>query len=333
MADPERFQFKVGLDADGVSAELKDVVTFEPDAEGIIAVWRDPADGRTYVVNGHHRLELAKRTGYPTLRCRYLDATDAAQARLRGALINIREGRGTYVDAAKVFREAAFTLDDCAAAGLSIKGSLAKDGLSLARLHPSLFYQVVTGQMRLWRGIIIGREMPDEAEQLGLMALIEQYEKSGKRQLLDYGTGGELLELIRQVRAAGTQQTEQHDLFGTHAVTHSLAIPRAQVASYIRELLGTEKKVFTFVSNQTRATLLEQGGNRIVVDKNSARSQVAAQVLELYDRLANRQGPLADVLTTAARAHAQGDPTAKATAYEQACAVLLPLLGRQQEAA
>ena len=64
-ADPVRFQFKrdTGGKA-GVGDELKDPdVPWNEELGGVLTVWRDPANGKTYVVNGHHRLDKAKRMG------------------------------------------------------------------------------------------------------------------------------------------------------------------------------------------------------------------------------------------------------------------------------
>ena len=102
QVDPARFQYKLNVDKSGVTDELKSVKTFNPDFAGVISVWADPADGKVYVVNGHHRYELAHRTGHAALAVRYGDAKTAKEARAVGALNNIAEGRGTAVDAAKV---------------------------------------------------------------------------------------------------------------------------------------------------------------------------------------------------------------------------------------
>ena len=329
--DAERFQFKAA-GGRGVTEEMQDVRRWEPDAEGVLSVWRDPADRRTYVVNGHHRLELAHRTRQADLRCRYLDAPDAKTARLRGALINIREGRGTALDAAKVFRDAGLTPEDLTEMGIStVRGTLARDGLALANLHPSLFYRVVTGRMGFYRAVTIGRELPDHAQQLGLVGLLDQYEKNGKKAVSDLGVGkgGELQELIRHVREAGEASFEQQDLFGAHQMKQSLAIPRAKVSSYVRERLGTEQRTFRFVSATDRATMLEDAGNTILVQQNERRSLIAAQMLELYEKLCNKQGAVSSVLSECARRLAAGDvaDTVKRDAYQAIMQELLAMLG------
>ena len=69
-ADPTRFQYKENVDAQGVQQQgsLEGVQGWSTDAEGALQVWQDPADGRTYVVNGHNRLALAQRLGIPSVR-------------------------------------------------------------------------------------------------------------------------------------------------------------------------------------------------------------------------------------------------------------------------
>ena len=64
--DVERFQYKQGVDDKGRQAgnPLDNVEKWNPDFEGVIDVWEDPEDGKTYVVNGHNRLAKAKQHGH-----------------------------------------------------------------------------------------------------------------------------------------------------------------------------------------------------------------------------------------------------------------------------
>src|SRR5262249_41271802 len=94
--DPSRFQFKTAVDPQtGAGRELQDV-PFNRQLAGVVSVWRDPSDGKTYVVNGHHRFDLAQRDGnVKDLDVRFIKAPDAESARAIGALTNIAEGRGS----------------------------------------------------------------------------------------------------------------------------------------------------------------------------------------------------------------------------------------------
>ena len=49
---------------------------FDPSKAGRIVVWKNPKDGKMYVVQGFHRLDLAKRSGIPTVAVEHLPAKD-----------------------------------------------------------------------------------------------------------------------------------------------------------------------------------------------------------------------------------------------------------------
>jgi hypothetical protein len=128
-------------------------------------VWRDPADGLTYVVDGHHRVELANRLGVPELNVQFLDAPDATGARAQGAFINMAEGRVTALDVAQFLRDTGTTPEDLAKRGISLPAALTRDGVALARLAPDVFDQVATGKIsRAW-GTAIGALLEDPVHQ------------------------------------------------------------------------------------------------------------------------------------------------------------------------
>ena len=59
--DPQRFQFKIKASSQGATGSLAGVSSWSQSAEGVLDVWLDPVNLKTYVVNGHNRLGLAKR--------------------------------------------------------------------------------------------------------------------------------------------------------------------------------------------------------------------------------------------------------------------------------
>src|SRR5207253_1802522 len=109
---------KAGVVREGSATE--GVAKWNPDLGGILLVWHDPADKKTYVINGHHRLDIAKKLGADNVVVRYINAKDAEEARSKGALTNIAEGHGTAVDAAKWMRDTHNTLEDMAKEGVSV---------------------------------------------------------------------------------------------------------------------------------------------------------------------------------------------------------------------
>jgi hypothetical protein len=208
-----RFQFKANVGQKGVGDEFKGVTKFDPEKSGILSVWHDPADGKTYVVNGHHRLEMAQRLDAPDVTVRYLDAANAQEARTKGALINIAEGRGDALDAAKVFRDSGLDEAGLKREGVSLKGQKAAQGLALANLDPHLFSQVVSGDFPVERAALIGRGLDSHEDQRALVDLLDRSEKGGKRI-----TNDQLGEMIRLAKAPDTRPpttTETQDsLFG-----------------------------------------------------------------------------------------------------------------------
>ena len=149
--DPERFQYKQNTNKSGVVREgsaLEGVKRFRPEFSGAILVWRDPADKKTYVVNGHHRHDLAKKAGQKNMAVLYMTgAKDAKEARKIGALANIAEGRGTAVDAAKLIRDESFTPESFHEEGVSLKGATAKNAFTLSKLADGMFTKLVRGQV------------------------------------------------------------------------------------------------------------------------------------------------------------------------------------------
>lgn len=311
-ADPARFQFKANTGQGGAGEELRSVEKFDPEMAGVVAVWHDPADGRTYIVNGHNRLALAQRTGASKITARYLDAKSAQEARLKGALINIAEGRGESTDAAKVFRDLGAGEEELRNRGISIKGKIASEGLALAKLDPHLFGRVIAGELPAARGAVIGAGLPEHADQRALYDLIQKAEKAGKRP-----TNDQIEEMIRLAKS-GPQKTEtQESLFGAEEVTRSLIAEKAEVSDYIRKQLAGEKRIFSSVGNEAVAGKLSERGNVIKAGENKAVAEQAAQALAIYDKLSGRSGPVSDVLGRAATELAEGKDATKTkqTAY------------------
>src|SRR5262249_13544341 len=152
-----------------------------------------------------------KRAGYEgNLLVQYLKAADPAEARLKGALINIAEGRGEAMDAAKVFREGKINAQGLKKYGISTNGTIAKQGMALSKLDPMIFERVAAGDSPEGKGAIIGEMLDTPAKQDAAVRLLEKAEKRGKEP-----TDSEFREAIRLEvgRAPVTKETEQ-TLFG-----------------------------------------------------------------------------------------------------------------------
>src|SRR5262245_3715008 len=89
-----------------VANAIENQKSYSTTKAGVLLVWENPADGKTYIVNGRHRHELALRTGQPHELVMKIHAPTAEEARVIGAETNISEGHGSGVDAAKYFKSA-----------------------------------------------------------------------------------------------------------------------------------------------------------------------------------------------------------------------------------
>jgi hypothetical protein len=298
--DPKRFQYKLAhAEGTGSVGSLAGVKRYDPELGGVLQVWKDPANGKTFVINGHNRLDLAKKLGAEKVTVRYIDARDAGEARAKGALTNIAEGRGTSLDAAKFFRDEHVTREGLDARGVPLRDKVASEGLALSHLHEPIFRRVIDGDLSPARGAIIGGSGLDHTQQAALVDLLDKQPKS--RSVSD----ATLKELTDTVRSAGTKTTHTHSLFGDDAEQTSLALHKARAQAHIKGRLATEKKLFGTVAKSKHAAELERAGNRIDTEKSGHISQEADKALQVFDIFKNRSGPVARHLNHAAeRLHA-----------------------------
>lgn len=291
--DPGRFQYKIlgQHTTSGSVGSLTGVKKWDPNLAGVIQVWRDPADGKDYVVNGHNRLDLAGKLGADKVTVRYLAAKDATEARAIGALTNIAEGRGTALDAAKFFRDTGISKDDLDRKGIPMREKVATDGVALSKLDDGLFRKVIDGDIPVERGAIIGGSDLAHDQQRSLVQLLDK-KKSVSNEVLS--------ELIDGVRSSQSSSATQFDLFGASTTTVNNAIERASLQAAIKKKLAREKKLFGTVGKSTAAQQLATAGNTINVQQSKAVSQQAGQALNVFDKLKNQRGGISDLLNTAA---------------------------------
>lgn len=294
--DPDRFQYKLNTTgAHGVTDQFSDI-KFNPEIAGSIHVWHDPADGKTYVINGHHRYDLAKRSGYAgKLQTYHLEAKDAQEARAKGALINIAGGNGTAIDAAKFMRDTGSTAEEMQRHGVSLKGAVARDAVPLAGLSGNIFRRLTIGTYSQGRALAIGRHLPNTEDQDRLDRIIEKAEAGG-RDLSD----STVEEMARDAAMAARQTKTTRSLFGEETEDRPLIIERAELKGSLRRELTGRLNKFRAVSTDRAAETLK-GSNQISAEKNKAEADRLASFLEDFDRETSYKGPVSDRLNQAAQ--------------------------------
>ncbi len=327
--DPDRFQFRYIYGEKGASGALEGIKKYDKKQGGTLWLWRDPKDGKAYVVNGHNRGAAAIRLGVTHHNVAFFQAKSDGEARRMGAEMNIREGNGSALDAAKFFRETKMTLEDFEALNIPMRQSMGKRGYALAQLVESLFRKVVSGEIDESVGVAIGENLPDLNAQVQLM---EYLKKQRKRDL----TIGVVAEIAKIANVAVEKETkeggaEQIDLFGEEVGRNKLILETAQVRAEIARRLGRDKRLFGMVSKLTNKERLEQEGNLIDAETGKAISQEAGLILNLFHIL--KETDLVKVIEQAAQEVANGTGISKAVGdiMGEVKTTVLTAIGREVE--
>lgn len=321
IADPDRFQFKLNVNKEGVTQELKGVQKWDPELAGVISVWKDNADGKTYVVNGHHRRELANRMGVKNINAMYIDAPNAKVARARGALVNIAEGRGTAVDAAKFMRDTGTTAEAMQSNGISLTGKVAGDAVTLTHLNDRLFNQVAMGKMPVDRAITIAGQVKDHFLQDLLVNRMDKEEAKGRD--ISPRLLGEMARAVAEAPRikAGDRNGGQPDLFGSVEDEDSAFVEECDLKGYVRAELAKDVNDWKAVSSKRRVAKVagEESGNELNVEGNRANAQEAAIARGTFDRLSNRSGLISDTFKKHAVDFARAQTRGERDAVKQQC--------------
>jgi hypothetical protein len=308
-ADPARFQFKEHADAKtGSVNSLDGAESYDQNLGGILQVWKDPADGIVNVVNGHNRLAKAKEKGVDKVAVRFLDASDAREARSIGALTNIAEGNGTPLDAAKFFRDTGLGMADIKARGLVLKKRTAADGAALSTLSDHAFEKVRRGHISQDQGAIIGSAGLSHAHQDGVVKILDE---AAKRSRSGTVTDNHLREIVDEFRHAPVVKKVTKTLFGDDEEDLSLGLHKTKLSAIVKEKLASDKRLFKLVAKSKNASNLARGGNTIDTEASGKIGQEAAETLDIFDRLKTLHGPVSRHLNAGAERIHNGEKAAK----------------------
>lgn len=332
--DSKRFQYKIikagksSLDGitpigqDGSVGSLDGIAAWNFAAEGVLDVWRDPADNRCYVVNGHNRLAKARELGIKNLPCKLLPAATDKDARELGAIANIAAGCGTALDAARFFRDGRWDKQRCKRYGIRLSQSVASNGLAIAKLCQELFDQALSGRLSEKRAAIIGHSGLNESQQLAIVDAIRDREALGHSVNDD-----QIRELVSLAKIAADhtmpQDADQFTLFESDHVQQSLIFETAMVQAEIRALLASSKRIYrTAVKGAT--TLESSGVATVNADLGANLADRAQSALGIFDREKLLAGPISQAIKCAAVAIAEGHDKAPtvATAYNTVIGLL-----------
>ena len=155
--DAQRFQFKSNTNkTSGVDESNKLGGDWDPRTAGNLYLWEDK-NGNLYVVNGHHRFELAQRNGVENINAiidRETDGVTAEQARRNGVLINIRDGQGDVRDYASFVRSENLSEQEAEAQGVTARKK-GRAGFLLGKAGDTLYEAYINEVIPESKAVII----------------------------------------------------------------------------------------------------------------------------------------------------------------------------------
>lgn len=295
-ADGSLFQFKLDGDSKGVTGTLHTVKRWEPCFAGLLVIWQSKSvrsDGFRYVVvDGHQRLDLAKRLKVETLRCcllREVDGWPVSRARAFGAAKNIAEGGETTdaISVAKLIRGDAKVEEWFGAMPSGRK--CFKDGSAIARVPASVFELILHHGIDVDYAAAIASTLDNEEHQLAAVRYLAKCPPNAQTRA-DF--------LVGQIKVAGFSTNQQDTLFGILSesnanMEHCAAILEATV-KHLRAVKRAFKTVINFNGE------LSDVGNKLKVKINKRERAANESLAEEIVQLATFPGPVSDSLREAA---------------------------------
>jgi hypothetical protein len=292
---PKTFQYKAeGQTATGRSGSLAEENVYDPRYGGVISVWRDTQGelgipGQVYVVNGHNRLELANRSGFPVINVQYVDAPTAADARMTGALQNIKDDKGTAIDAAKIFRDTGMSVEDLRLQNVNLNGKLASEGVALSRLPQWLFDKTAVGDLPTAKAVALG-SVADVDD-----AIISDV---AKQAIAGKWSAEKITQAMQEAKFAGTSGGGDdgglpglETWFKTSNVVDLIDI---RTAAYRQ--LSVEMRALAAASQAKNTSYLVAAGNAINVEGSQAARKMAAEAVAVFNRVTAYEGPVRTIL-------------------------------------
>ena len=231
--------------------------------------------------------------GVDSLPVRFIDASTAEKAMIKGAIQNIREGQGTVVDAARIFR-----LSPEIGESIGLKAPMVETAKALANLSEPIWQKVYRGEVSEKIGEIIGELVQTDEGQEAALKMIEKRGKNLNEEGIRYA--------IRFAKSSQTVIHQEQNLFGAQEIRKTLAIEKAKLADFVARSLSSEKSIFNAVARGSKA-IAEHGVGEVNQSEATKVAKNLAQAQQIFDRLADKTGPIGDAISKAAEEIGAGE--------------------------
>ena len=296
--DAKTFQYKSETNEFGISQKLMEVTKWDQPSSSAILVY-EFKDGRLAVVDGHQRFGLAKKLqnqnpklyGY---RIKETDGYSPDHAMLQGVAINLRQGTGTAIDAAKMMRVKNFDIN-AIMASMPIKSEIVKVAQGLTKLSNESFSMVVNKFIDYKIASRVGELLPDKELHVSALAILKK-QKIDNMQQVDL--------ILKQIRETPSVKMKEQTLFGVEEFKQSLIVEKSALLSEFTKSTKDKKKLFSLVLSKDE--LLTSAGNKLDNINNEKLLTQNAKIQEKIEILATRVGQLSTDLTEAAKLYQSG---------------------------
>jgi hypothetical protein len=296
--DAKTFQYKSETNEFGISEKLMSVTKWDQPSASTLLVY-EFKDGRLAVVDGHQRFGLAKKLkdqnpklyGY---RVREVDGYSPDHAMLQGVAINLRQGTGTAIDAAKMMRLKNFDIN-AIMASMPIKSEIVKVAQGLTKLSNESFSMVVNKFIDYKIASRVGELLPDKELHVSALTILKN-RKFDNMQQVDL--------ILKQIRETPSVKMKEQTLFGVEEFKKSLIVEKSILLTDFTKNLKNNKKLFSLVVSKDE--LLTSAGNKLDNINNEKILTQNAKIQEKIEILATRVGQLSTDLTEAAKLYQSG---------------------------
>ena len=297
--DAKTFQYKSETNEFGISERLMGVTKWDQPSASTILVY-EFKDGRLAVVDGHQRFGLAKKLidqkprlyGY---RIREVDGYVPDHAMLQGVAINLRQGTGTAIDAAKMMRVKNFDIN-AIMASMPVKSEIVKVAQGLTKLSNDSFSMVVNKFIDYKIASRVGELLPDKELHASALTILKK-QKFDNMQQVDL--------ILKQIRETPSVKMKEQTLFGVEEFKQSLIVEKSILLTNFAKSTKDKKKLFSLVLREDQ--LLTSAGNKLDNINNEKILTQNAKIQEKIEILATRVGQLSTDLTEAARLYQAGN--------------------------
>lgn len=309
LLDPKTFQFRTDIDALGATRRLEGVDKWDEILGGTMVFW-ERKDGKRFVVDGHQRVNLAKRLVKEgkekdiTLNghlLREVDGFSAEDGLAMGTIRNLADQQiasdQTAIDAARVLRALPERFEEIMGL-LPPRSPVKKVVVALMDLSNEELGLVVEGLVSPKHAAFLTDTMlPRTPKQLrGRLEIMRVLAQDDVRSMPET----EAQFYIREAINAGFASLETSTMFGPELMAKNLAKPRARIVGVAAKVIRSDHRLFNALLKD-EDTIISKAKNILDTEGNENIKDLSGVILGYLQEAGSLKGELSDEITRLAK--------------------------------